>query len=104
MLLHLTGKIIDNSVRQRSNWDESTAFVLPYRQVNFINEQVFMMDFVLEEPCTKRNKYTPTPGAVIFLSIFYNGSTVGYSRTIRRVLLSEMKVKELSTSVFRLNH
>jgi len=46
----------------------------------------------LLEPCTKRNKYIPTPSAVIFLSVFYNGSTVGYSRTIRRILLNEIKV------------
>jgi hypothetical protein len=40
----------------------------------------------------KRNKFIPTPGAVIFLSIFYNGSTVGYSRTIRRISLREIQV------------
>lgn len=44
------------------------------------------------EPCTKRNKYVPTPSAVIFLSVFYNGSTFGYSRTIRRISLNEIKV------------
>ncbi len=40
----------------------------------------------------KRNKYIPTPNAVIFLSVFYNGSTVGYSRTIRRILLRDIQV------------
>ncbi|CAF4652472.1 unnamed protein product, partial [Rotaria sp. Silwood2] len=42
------------------------------------------------EPCMKRNKYTSTSAAVIFLSIFYNVSTVAYSRTIRRISLREI--------------
>ncbi|CAF1574185.1 unnamed protein product [Rotaria magnacalcarata] len=42
------------------------------------------------EPCTKRNKYISTPSAVIFLSAIYNGSTVAYSRTIRRISLREI--------------
>ena len=67
-------------------------------------KEYWRLIFVLEESCTKRNKYIPTPSAVIFLSIFYNGSTVGYSRTIRRILLSEMKVRcHESLSLF-LNH
>ncbi|CAF0939143.1 unnamed protein product [Adineta ricciae] len=43
------------------------------------------------EPCLKRNKHVPTPGAVIFLAVIYNGSTVGYSRTIRRIALREIQ-------------
>jgi len=48
--------------------------------------------FCFKEPCMKRNKYIPTPGADIFLSVLYNGSTIGYSRTIRRILLREIQV------------
>ncbi|CAF0744576.1 unnamed protein product [Adineta steineri] len=43
------------------------------------------------EPCMKRNKHIPTPGAVIFLSVVYNGSTIGYSRTIRRISLRDIQ-------------
>ncbi|CAF4678933.1 unnamed protein product [Rotaria sp. Silwood1] len=42
------------------------------------------------EPCMKRNKYTSTSAAVIFLSIFYNVSTATYSRTIRRISLRDI--------------
>lgn len=87
------GRIIDNYVRQQLNWEESIVFVLHYRPVSFMNAKTSsLFNVSIEEPCTKRNKYIPTPSAIIFLSIFYNGSTVGYSRTIRRILLNELKV------------
>jgi len=87
-------KIIDNYVHQLSNLVESIVFILHYQLVK-INKKFFLFEhfFSSEEPCMKRNKYIPTPSAVIFLSIFYNGSTVGgYSRTIRRILLREIQV------------
>jgi hypothetical protein len=78
---------------------DSVRFTISTGKLNW-RKSIRRVHFLFEEPCMKRNKYIPTPSAVIFLAIFYNGSTVGYSRTIRRILLSEIKVKFHHINIF----
>ena len=88
-------KTIGSCVRRLLNSVNSIAFVLHFPQVRTegksLQSLVIILYFVA--PCMKRNKLISTPEAGIFLSILYNGSTAGYTRTIRRILLREIQVR-----------
>lgn len=96
MLLHSMERTIDNYAHRTLNWPVWITFVWHFRPVGIKDSFLSTIDLsCLEEPCTKRQKQVYNPGAIIFLSVLYEGSTAGYSRNIRQILLREIQVQSL---------